>query len=246
MTWMTWLVGMVGLLALAVPAGIRALPEPPPELLPDSPADDTPLERMLRAEGPRESYVQVGALPGLALWSALVGVVVNLAVGLRLGDHPYTWVIALLMPVLILLAVVDWRTRLLPRVVVLPVTAVLIGLTLVEWLVTRDTDVLVRTLVAMVVARSVFWVLWFIRRAGMGFGDVRLAALLGLVLGRLGWNQWLLGLYGGLVLFGIFGLTLTVVRRDRATLRKAYPFGPFMIGGTVLGVLLGGSVHLLA
>lgn len=246
MTWMTWSVGLVGLLALAVPAGIRALPEPPAEVLPDSPADDTPLERMLRAEGPRESYVQVAALPGLALWSALVGVVVNLAVGLRLGDHPVTWVIALLVPVLILLAVVDWRTRLLPRVVVLPVTGVLIGLTLVEWLFTRNTDVLVRTLVAMVVARSVFWVLWFIRRAGMGFGDVRLAALLGLVLGRLGWNQWLLGLYGGLVLFGIFGLTLTVVRRDRATLRKAYPFGPFMIGGTLLGVLLGGSVHLLA
>lgn len=243
---MTWLVGLVGLLALAVPAGIRALPEPPPEVLPDSPADDTPLERMLRAEGPRESYVQVAALPGLALWSALVGVVVNLAVGRRLGDHPVTWVIALLVPVLILLAVVDWRTRLLPRVVVLPVTGVLIGLTLVEWLFTRNTDVLVRTLVAMVVARSVFWLLWFIRRAGMGFGDVRLAALLGLVLGRLGWNQWLLGLYGGLVLFGIFGLTLTVVRRDRATLRKAYPFGPFMIGGTLLGVLLGGSVHLLA
>ncbi|WGL50436.1 A24 family peptidase [Nocardioides sp. BP30] len=238
--------GLAGLLALAVPSGIRRLPEPPPEVLPESPEDDTALERMLRAEGPKESYLRVAALPGLALWSAVVGVVADVAIGLRLGDHPVTWVIALLMPVLILLAVVDWRTRLLPRLVVLPVTAVLVVLALVEWLVGRETDVLVRTLVAGLVARSVFWVLWFIRRAGMGFGDVRLAALLGLVLGRLGWNHWLLGLYGGLVLFGVFGLTLTIVRRDRATLKRAYPFGPFMIGGTLLGVLLGGSVHLLA
>jgi leader peptidase (prepilin peptidase)/N-methyltransferase len=98
----------------------------------------------------------------------------------------------------------------------------------------------------MVVARSLFWALWFVRRAGMGFGDVRLAALLGLALGRLGWNQWLLGLYAGLVLFGVFGVTLMLVRRDRSTLKRAYPFGPFMIGGALLGVLLGGSVHLVA
>jgi leader peptidase (prepilin peptidase) / N-methyltransferase len=243
---MSLLVGLVGLLALAVPAGIRALPEPPPDVLPDSPADDTPLERMLRQEGPKERYVEVARLPHLALWSAAVAVVIDLAIGRRLGVHPVTWVIALLVPVLLLLAVVDWRTRLLPRVVVLPATGALLALLLLEWIVTRDDEVLVRAVAAMLVARTFFWLLWFIRRAGLGFGDVRLAALLGLILGRLGWNHWLIGLYGGLVLFGGFGITLMVVRRDRETLKRAYPFGPFMIAGAVLGVLLGGSVHVVA
>jgi len=245
----SWLVGalcgLIGLFALGVPAGIRALPEPPLEELPEDPEDDTATQAMLRAEGPKEPYVDLAARPRLALWSALAAVLANGAIGVRLGDHPVTWVLALLMPVLILLAVVDWRTRLLPRVVVLPATGVLILLAGVEWLAERDTHVLVRTLVAMLVARSFFWILWFVRSAGMGFGDVRLAALLGLVLGRVGWNPWLIGLYGGLLLFGVFGITLTIVRRDRATLKKAYPFGPFMIAGALLGVLLGGSVHIL-
>ena len=39
---------------------------------------------------------------------------------------------------------------------------------------------------ALVAVRSFFWVLWFVRSAGMGFGDVRLAALVGLVLGWVG------------------------------------------------------------
>ena len=240
------LAALAGLLALGVPAGIRALPEPAPEVLPDSPEDDTPLERMLRQEGPKQTYRQVAALPGLALASTAIAVVTDLAIGLRLGNHPVTWVLALLVPVLVLLAVVDWRTRLLPRRVVLPATAVLIALAVVEWLVQRETAVLVRTLAAMLVARSFFWLLWFIRRAGMGFGDVRLAALLGLALGRLGWDHWLVGLYGGLLLFGVFGIALMLVRRDRATLQRAYPFGPFMIAGAVVGVLAGGSVHLVS
>ena len=240
------LCGLIGLLALGVPALIRALPEPPPEELPADPADDTALEAMLRAEGPKETYARVAALPGLAPCSALVAVAVDAAIGARLGDAPVTWVLALVVPVLVALAVVDWRTRLLPRLVVLPVTGVLVVLALGEWLVQRDTHVLVRTLLAMVVARSFFWILWFIRSAGMGFGDVRLAALLGLVLGRLGWNPWIVGLYGGLLLFGVFGLSLMLIRRDRSTLKQAFPFGPFMIAGAVVGVLLNGSVRLVA
>ena len=236
---MGWLVALAGLLALGVPAGIRALPEPPPEVLPDSPEDDSALERMLREEGPKESFVQVAAMPRLALSATVCALLIDLAIGLRLGDHPVTWVIALLVPVLVLLAVVDWRTRLLPRVVVLPATAALLVLLVIEWAAQRDTGTLVRAVIAMVVARSIFWVLWFVRRAGMGFGDVRLAALLGLVLGRLGWTPWLIGLYAGLLLFAVFGVTLMVIRRDRSLLKKAYPFGPFMIAGALLGVLSG-------
>ena len=236
------LCGLIGLLGLGVPAGIRALPEPPPEELPQDPADDTKLEAMLRAEGPKELYADLAARPGLALWAAALSIPANVLLGVGLGNEPVTWVLAALTPVLVLLAIVDARTRLLPRLVVLPATGILLLLAGLEWLIAHDTHVLVRAVVAMLVARSFFWVLWFIRSAGMGFGDVRLAALLGLVLGRIGWNEWLVGLYGGLLLFGVFGLTLMIVRRDRTTLKKAYPFGPFMIAGALLGVLLGGSL----
>ena len=91
----------------------------------------------------------------------------------------------------------------------------------------------------MVAARVVFWILWFIRSAGMGFGDVRLSALLGFVLAYVGWPEYALGLYSGFLLFGLPGLLLALVRRDRSLLKKAYPFGPFLLLGALLGIVVG-------
>lgn len=224
---------LAGGLGGVVPTLIARLPEPVEH---DAPP----------AEGPKEQYAVLARRRWLPVITVLGSVAIMLLTGPRLGEDRLGWAMAVLAPVLVLLAVVDGRTRLLPRVVVLPATVVLLLLVVLEWVVDRDTAVLVRAVAAMLVARSFFWVLWFVRRAGMGFGDVRLAALIGLVLGRVGWTQWLVGLYGGLLLFGVFGITLMLVRRDRNTLRRAYPFGPFMIAGAVLGILLGGSVHVVA
>jgi len=229
---------VAGVLGLLVPPAIRRLPEPAPESLGDVPED----------EGPKELYADLGRLPGLAPVAALVSAVVAGACGLRLGtgaEGRLLWVLVPLVPVLVLLAVVDGRTRLLPRIVVLPATGVLLALLVVEWAFTQETHVLVRAVVAMLVARSFFWVLWFVKQAGMGFGDVRLAALVGLVLGRLGWNEWLVGLYGGLVVFALWGVGRALVKRSRAALKQALPYGPFMILGLVLGVLADSTVALV-
>ncbi len=142
----------------------------------------------------------------------------------------------------VLLAVVDWRTRLLPAIVVVPATAVAILLGLVGWAATGDGADLLRAVIGLVLARSFYWVLWFVRSAGMGFGDVRLAALLGFALGHLGWAELAVGGYAGFLVFGLPGLVLAVVRRDRSVLRRAYPFGPFMLVGALIGVLLGDPV----
>jgi len=112
----------------------------------------------------------------------------------------------------------------------------------VAWPLTEDPDALVRGLIGMVGARAVFWALWFIRQAGMGFGDVRLSALLGFVLAYLGWAEYAVGLYSGFLVFGLPGLALAVVKRDRRLLKKAYPFGPFMLLGALLGILVGSSL----
>ena len=69
----------------------------------------------------------------------------------------------------------------------LPATWRAIAYGLVAWPLAGDADALVRGLVGMVVAWVVFWLLWFVHSAGMGFGDVRLVGLLGFVLGYLGW-----------------------------------------------------------
>lgn len=206
-------------LGLLVPRAIAALPEP---------VDDPE----------KEPYVSVARRRLLGPGCGIVSLVLGYAVLARLGHHPVSWMVALLTPVLLLLTVVDWRTRLLPRVVVLPATGVLLALAVLEWALGGSGHVLVRALAGMLIARSAFWVLWWIRRAGMGFGDVRLAALVGLVLGRLGWPAWFAGMYAGLLVFAVFGISLALVRRDRGILKRAYPYGPFMILGLYAGVLL--------
>jgi len=211
---------------LLVPLLVARLPEPAPD---PAHAD----------EGPKETYAAIAALPRLRTGVVLAAGVAGGLVGLATG---WTWDLLLLLPLVpvgVALAVVDWRTRLLPSRVVLPATGVALLLVGVLWLLERDTDALVRALVGLVVARSFFWLLWRIRSSGMGFGDVRLAALLGLALAHLGWAELVVGLYAGFLVFAVPGLVLAVLRRDREVLRTAYPFGPFLLIGALVGVVTG-------
>ena len=213
-----------------VPALIGRVPEPKPE---PEPKPDTE---------PKEPYADIAALPGLAWKSALVSAACGGLVGAAVGLEWALVILAPLVPVSVALAVVDWRTRLLPTRLVLPATGVAILLGLAGWAVTRDPDALIRAAIALVVVRSVFWVLWWFHSAGMGFGDVRLAALLGFALGQLGWGEVVVGVYSGFLVFGLPGLLLAIARRDRALLKSAFPFGPFMLVGALIGILVGSAV----
>lgn len=209
------------------PRVIRALPEP------DPPAE--PIE----GEEPKEPYVDLAARPRLALQAALTS---GVAGGLIGWTTELEWLLLLLLPLAplgTLLAIVDLRTKLLPKVVVIPATVAALVYGVASWPATGDPDPLVRALLGMALAFAIFFVLWFVRSAGMGYGDVRLAAWLGFDLGYLGWPEYALGMYAGFLVFGVPGLLLALVRRDRSLLRKAYPFGPFLLVGALLGILFG-------
>lgn len=231
MTWLALGLGAVtcGLGGLVVPVLIRRLPEPTPDSL-------------VEGDPPRPTYADLGTRrrlgPGSGLASALIGGSFGWLVGLD-------WLLLVLWPLVpvgVMLAYVDWHTRLLPRIVVLPATAYALGFGVMRWVVLDEEAVLVRGLLALVAVRTVFWLLWFVRSAGMGFGDVRLSALLGLVLGYAGWAEVVLGLYAAFVGFAVPFVLLALVRRDRSVMRRAYPFGPFLLAGAWLGLLLGEPV----
>jgi leader peptidase (prepilin peptidase) / N-methyltransferase len=75
---------------------------------------------------------------------------------------------------------------------------------------------------------------------GMGRGDRKLAPVLGLCLGYLGWGAVLVGSFLGFVLGGIVGVVL--IARRRAGRKTKIPFGPFMILGAYLGLFIGQPV----
>jgi leader peptidase (prepilin peptidase)/N-methyltransferase len=81
-----------------------------------------------------------------------------------------------------------------------------------------------------------FFTLAFIYPAGMGFGDVRLAGLVGGVLGYLSWSYWVIGSFAGFFLGAVVGIGLIAVRRGGR--RTAVPFGPFMVAGALLALFV--------
>jgi leader peptidase (prepilin peptidase)/N-methyltransferase len=223
---------------LGVPALIARIPEPVPEPVPvTTPARKGAVPSVAAKVAAKEAYAAIAARPGLGWKAALASAVAAALVGLDLGWQWTLLPVVALVPVGVALAVVDWRTRLLPTRVIAP-TYVAIGvLAVVAAGLAGDWPSLVRAVWGLVLARGAFWLLWLVYPRGMGYGDVRLAGVLGLTLGLLGWGQLLVGIYAGFVLGGVGGLLLAAVG---AVDRGAYPFGPFMLLGALVGVL-GGS-----
>ncbi|GAA1042323.1 hypothetical protein GCM10009566_43540 [Streptomyces murinus] len=77
----------------------------------------------------------------------------------------------------------------------------------------------------------------FLISKGFGFGDVKLALALGAVLGWCGWAFVAFGTFAGYLLGALYGIGQILVGRGGPAGR--IPFGPFLLAGTLAGVLLG-------
>ncbi|GAA4713955.1 A24 family peptidase [Nocardioides conyzicola] len=198
-----------------------------------------------RMRDPR--YASVAALPGLAWRAAVVaalsGAVLGGAVGL---DWPLLFLLPL-VPVGVALAFIDLRTHLLPTRLIWPTLAVTAVLAAVAALADGEPRAFLHAVVGGVAVFAFFHVLWWIYPSGMGYGDVRLSAVVGLVLGYVGWGALVVGVYGGFLVFAVIGVLRAGARRDRSVLRTPLPFGPFLLGGVLAGVALGPSTwsHLV-
>jgi leader peptidase (prepilin peptidase)/N-methyltransferase len=93
-----------------------------------------------------------------------------------------------------------------------------------------------RALAAVVAGGGLFLVALAYPR-GMGLGDVKLAATMGLFLGREVAPAILVALLAG----SLVGLTL-IAREGAAARKRAIPFGPFLALGGLVGLLAGGEI----
>ena len=134
----------------------------------------------------------------------------------------------------VLLAVIDLQHRLLPNRVVLPSIGIGAVLLLVAALGEQDWDALRRAVLGAVVLFAVFLVLAFVSPSGLGMGDVKLAALLGLYLGWIGWGAVVVGGAAGFVIQALLALVLLAGRR--IGLRGELPFGPAMLLGALVAI----------
>lgn len=136
----------------------------------------------------------------------------------------------------VVLSIIDIRTHTLPNKYVVPAYPVAGGLLLAAALAAGSPHYALRALGGAVAMGALYWILWAAYPAGMGFGDVKLAGVLGLFLGFLGWTHVMLGLAAGFVVGGLWGVALIV--SGRGTAKSAIPFGPAMLAGTLTTMLL--------
>lgn len=168
--------------------------------------------------------------------TAVVFVVLTLRIGLDPALPAYLYLGA----IGVALALIDLDVKRLPNVIVLPSYVVGIVLLAVAAAVGGEWSDLLRALLGMTALYGLYFGLALAYPAGMGFGDVKLAGVLGLYLGWLGWGEVVIGGFLGFLFGGVVGGVLMAVRR--AGRKSQIPFGPYMLMGALVAIVCGGAL----
>jgi leader peptidase (prepilin peptidase) / N-methyltransferase len=135
------------------------------------------------------------------------------------------------------LTVVDFRVHRLPDRVTLPSYGVGLALLGVAALAHGHPGWWVRALIGMAALYGFYFVLALVSPA-TGFGDIKLAGVLGMFLGFLGWGALLAGAFLGAMYGALGGIGLMMF--GRAGWRTRIPYGPYLIAGALTAVFLAG------
>ena len=159
------------------------------------------------------------------------------AVGAGIGPTAalpaYLWLAA----VGLTLAVIDIDCHRLPDRLTLPSYPVGVLLLGAAALAQHDLAALGRALLAATAVAGVFLLLALASPRSLGLGDVKLAGLLALHLGFLGWGELVLGLFAGFVVGAVVAVAL--LARRRASWRSDVAFGPSLLAGALAAVVAG-------
>ncbi len=137
--------------------------------------------------------------------------------------------LALTLWALLVIAIIDLRTKLIPDVLTL---AVAIAGFLSSYMTGAPSP-----LVAALVGLGFTGFLWIMGRGQwMGSGDALLAGAIGLFVGS--WEKMLVALFTSFVLGGFIALVILLNKRSQAR-GMHIPFGPFLVVGAVVGFFFG-------
>ncbi len=156
------------------------------------------------------------------------------------GARPATVAYAWAAGAAVVLAQVDVAVHRLPDRVTYPAAAVCAAALLADAAVLGTWPALLRAVLAAAAAGGVALSAALAAPSGLGLGDVKLLALLGLLLGRAGWGVLLAGVFLGLLAGAAASLLL--VATGRAGWRTPVPFGPPLLSGAVAALCLGGPL----
>jgi Type II secretory pathway, prepilin signal peptidase PulO and related peptidases len=134
------------------------------------------------------------------------------------------------------LAVVDISEQRLPNTVILCTLGATAVLLVIASALTAQWMPLLWAVVGAAGMFGLYLALALVAPRSIGMGDVKLAAPIGMLLGWFGLSAWLVGLVGGVVVGGLVAVVALASRR--VGLRSMVPFGPSMLVGAVIALLL--------
>ena len=162
------------------------------------------------------------------------------AAGLRFGADWALPAFLVFFASLLAVSLIDLEHYIIPNRIVYPTLFAGVALLFLAAVAGNDWKAFERAGMGAALFWGLLLVIHLVSPRGMGFGDVRLAAVLGLFLGWLGLRYVAVGFFLGFLLGAVSGVALLVLRRRG---RKDHiPFGPFLAAGAVIAVLAGSPI----
>ncbi len=179
-----------------------------------------------------------GLMGFLFVWWYLVG-----SLFFQLTQQPFTFLQPLFWLlvgiILLFILIIDYRYLIISDTAVFSLTLLVVAYRLLLVLagIMRIQDLIIAC-IGMAVSVLFFWSLWFFTKGrGLGFGDVKLAVPLSLLVG---WPDVLVWLFSSFCLGAVVGIVLLIF--GKAKLGKPIPFGPFLIIGSIISLIWGNQL----
>ena len=172
--------------------------------------------------------------PLVAVVTAALFAVTPLIVDVDWTLPAYLWFVA----ITVTLTLTDMDTKLIPNRILFPGTVVALVLLIGGGLI--ENGPIVRALGGGALYFVLLFVLALIARGGFGFGDVKLAFLLGMFAAYQSWDTLIVAIFAAFLLGGLVSLLLVVFRiRSR---KDAIPFGPYLVLGAYVAIAWAGKI----
>lgn len=159
------------------------------------------------------------------------------AVAVRLGADAALPAFLVFFACLVAISVIDLELQIIPNRIVYPTIVVSLPLLALAAVAQGDIGRMETALAGAAIAFAILLVVHLISPTSMGFGDVRLAFILGLFLGWFDLSHVAIGLFAGFALGAIVGIGLMLF--GGRTRKDSVSFGPFLAAGAAVAVLFG-------
>ena len=152
--------------------------------------------------------------------------------------YPDLYVVVMLCAfcaVMLAVGFIDLEHRIIPNKITYPAFPAFALAIVIGWAIGQELDP-PRALIGALAYGGVFFVIAFIAPRGLGMGDVKLTALIGLVMGAFGLRYVGVAAGAAILLGGVGGILALIGGKGR---KSAIPFGPFLTAGALIAVFWG-------